>query len=76
MYFLKIHKLVAQFRSTYVWYSRDCGFPFEHLIMGTVLVPWFSDFALYGYYKDSGFPKSTAIATIPPMATIQRVRVP
>ena len=32
--------------------------------------PWFSVYLTSEYYSDHGFPKSKAIAAIPPMASI------
>ena len=37
--------------------------------------PWFSVYPTCEYYSDHGFPKSTAIAAIPPKASIQQERV-
>ena len=40
-----------------------------------LLGPWFSVYPTCEYHSDHGFPKSTAIAAIPPMASIQQERV-
>ena len=47
-----------------------------HLSTPWVLLrPWFSVYPTCEYYQDHGFPKSTAIAAIQPMASIQQERV-
>ena len=47
-----------------------------HLSTPWVLLgPWFSVFPPCEYYSDRGFPKSTVIAAIQPMASIWQERV-
>ena len=47
-----------------------------HLSTPWVLLgPWFSVFPPCEYYSDRGFPKSTVIAAIQPMASIRQERV-
>ena len=47
-----------------------------HLSTQWVLfVPWFSVYPTCESYYEHGFPKSTAIAAIPPMASIRQERV-
>ena len=44
-----------------------------HLSTPWVLLgPWFSVYPTCEYNQDHGFPKSTAIAAIPPMTSIQQ----
>ena len=44
-------------------------------IRWVLLGPWFSDYPTCEYYYANGFPKSAAIATIPPMTSIQQLIV-
>ena len=68
---MKIHKLAAQFRSMF-GIIETMAF---HLSNPWVqLGPWFSVYLTCEYYQDYGYPKSTAIAAIPPMAAIQQER--
>ena len=47
-----------------------------HLSTPWVLLgPWFSVYPPCEYYSDHGFPKSTVIAAIQPMASIRQERV-
>ena len=47
-----------------------------HLSTPWVLLgPWFSVYPPCEYYSDRGFPKSTVIAAIQPMASIRQERV-
>ena len=47
-----------------------------HLSTPRVLLgPWFSVYPPCEYYSDCGFPKSTVIAAIQPMASIRQERV-
>ena len=47
-----------------------------HLSTSWVLLgPWFSVYPPCEYYSDRGFPKSTVIAAIQPMASIRQERV-
>ena len=41
-----------------------------------LLRPWFPVYSQCEYYSDHGFPKSTVIAAIQPMASFRQERVP
>ena len=71
MFFLKIYKLAAQFKSMFGIIETMV----YHLSTPWVLLgPWFHMWDCE-YYLDYGYPKSTAIAAIPPMASSQQERV-
>ena len=69
---MKIPKLAAQFRSMF-GIIETMAF---HLSTPWVqLGPWFSVYLASEYYSDHGFPKSTVIVAIQPMASIRQERV-
>ena len=69
---MKIHKLAAQFRSIFGIIETMA---FQLSTPWVQLGPWFSVYLASEYYSDHGFPKSTVIVAIQPMASIGQERV-